>query len=190
VTKLKLATKQETSAASGIVTGHWLMEDQSWGINTHHVFQFLYKKGNIVYPYRSTGGPEGESSDWIRRSPCVQKEMPMLEQDLLYVIHTEARSGDMKGEAEGCYEASVRPTYRFWDPYDWHKGLAAGGGVPGLARFEDEWAAALHDAGLAQEYEISGYWLGPVKVYTFPSNWLALDIPQAPISVRPGRWSD
>jgi hypothetical protein len=150
--------------------------------------------------------------------------MPMLEQDLLYVIHTEARSGDMKGEAEtkrwlvtpnteeeedlyyamnqfslwveadykieGCYEASVRPTYRFWDPYDWHKGLAAGGGVPGLAGFEDEWAAALHDAGLAQEYEISGYWLGPVKVYTFPSNWLALDIPQAPISVRPGRWSD
>ncbi|MFQ6102579.1 MAG: RHS repeat domain-containing protein, partial [Anaerolineae bacterium] len=191
---------------------------------SRHMFQFLYKKGDIVYPYRSTGGPEGENSGWIRRSPSVQGEIPKVEQRILRLIHTDARSGIRSGyvetsqfsvypdrnterdlyyamnvfalwaetdyEIEGCYEVKVRPTYRFWDPYDWHEGLAAMGPVPGLAGFKDEWAAALHDAGLAEEYEISGYWLDPVKVYTFPSSWLALDVPPAPISVRPGRWSD
>lgn len=79
---------------------------------------------------------------------------------------------------------TIRPTYQFWDAYDWHVGLAAGSPAFGVKGFLDEWAAALHDAGMTLEYEINGSWCGPDKIYTFPSNWLDLDIPLPPISGR------
>ena len=185
-----------------------------------HLFRFLYKLGDIEYtPAESTPNYRRDyNSDWVRDSPSVQKEIPLLEQKILSMILADARSGAMSGhveaqrpsvspdpntekdlyyamnifslgaevdyEVEGCYEVTVRSTYRFWDPYNWHVGLGAGGPAVGVSGFKDEWAAALHDAGLAAEFEVSGYWEGPNKVYTFPSSWLTVGIPLPPTSVR------
>lgn len=110
------------------------------------------------------------------------------EVDLYYAMNVISLWVEADYKVEGCYEVAVKPTYRFWDAYDWHPSLLAGGGVPGLAGFKDEWAAALHDAGLAAKFEVSGYWEGPNKVYVFPSDWLILDVPLPPTSVRTGRW--
>lgn len=70
---------------------------------------------------------------------------------------------------------TVKPIYHFHDPYDWHpeQNLQAGGSIGGLAGFEDAWAASLKP-NLAQEYNISGDWIGPNKIYHFPSAWPAL----------------
>jgi len=88
-------------------------------------------------------------------------------------------------EAEGCYcyEVTAIHTYHFFDRYDWHEGMAAGGGLPGVSGFKDEWAAALHDAGLAREFEISGWWYEG-KIYTFQFYWLFFPFPQPPASVE------
>jgi hypothetical protein len=78
----------------------------------------------------------------------------------------------------GCYSVLIKPIYHFSDTYDWHVGLAAGGGVGGLGSFKDEWTNALADAGKAQNYKISGYWSGPNKLYNFLSNWIGLPADQ------------
>jgi RHS repeat-associated protein len=101
---------------------------------------------------------------------------PETEKDLYYSMNIFTLWADASFEIKGCYELTLRPTYHFRDPYDWHAGLAAGGAVPGLAGFKDEWAAALHDAGLALEYGITGYWKGPNKIFLLPTNWLNLDV--------------
>lgn len=182
-----------------------------------HLFRFLRKQGDILYhPYRSSSAPS--TSDWVRFAPSVGKEVPLVNGDMLFRIHSRARAGGLIGsvraadrpvqpdkaserdlyfamngfslwawaafEVEGCYQVIVSPTYWFSDGYDWHPGLPAGGAVPGLADFKDEWAAALHDSGLAMEYEITGYWMGPVREYTFPSNWLDKEIPPPPLTSR------
>jgi hypothetical protein len=61
--------------------------------------------------------------------------------------------------------------YRFSDDYDWHKGLAAGGDVAGVAGFKDDWAAALHDNGLALEFRIKGH-QKDYFLLIYPENWL------------------
>lgn len=85
-------------------------------------------------------------------------------------------------KVKSCYEVYVYPRYEFSDSYDWHEGYSAGGEVGGLAGFMDDWPAALQDAGLAEEYMISGYWTGPNKLYIYPSNWLGLNYYIDPIS--------
>ncbi len=185
---------------------------------SRHLFQFLYKLGDIEYPPPKHAYHRDYNSNWIRYSSSVQKEIPNLEQETLRLIHVQAKSGEMRGhvktdrvgiwpdpeserdlyyamnifilwveadyQVKGCYEATVEPTYRFWDAYDWHPGLKAGGAVGGLAGFKDDWAAALQDAGLAAAFEIRGYWEGPNKVYVFPPSWLTLNVPPPPISIR------
>jgi RHS repeat-associated protein len=183
-----------------------------------HLFQFLFKRGNINY----VPVPQNyinRSSYWVLSTNAVQTELPARELEILSLIHNEAKSGNRKGyfetshksvyvpnktidrdlyyamnifalwaevdyEISGCNEVTVKPTYRFSDSYNWHTGLAAGGPAIAVTGFLDEWTAALHDAGMALEYEISGYWFGPNKVYTFPTNWLDLDIPLPPVSER------
>ena|GEM_PF-6452637 len=72
-------------------------------------------------------------------------------------------------EVSGC-EVTVQPKYRIHDTYDWHPGLPAGGGVGGLAGFQDAWAASLKPQ-YAKEFEIFGVWVGPNKTYRFNSAW-------------------
>jgi hypothetical protein len=75
--------------------------------------------------------------------------------------------------------------YRLYDEYNWHKGLAAGGAIEGVKHFEDAWAAALHDQGLAQEYEISGWWTdNRDRTYYYPTSWALKNIPPIPIQVN------
>jgi hypothetical protein len=64
----------------------------------------------------------------------------------------------------------------FADDYNWHEGYAAGGGVPGIKEFEDEWAAALHDHGLALEFKVQGHRNEPLYIL-YPYNWLDADRP-------------
>jgi hypothetical protein len=115
-----------------------------------------------------------------------------IEKDLYYSMNVFALWAEVEYEIRGYYEVLIRPTYNFWDAYDWHPDLSAGGGgPPGLASFKDDWAAALADAGLATEYEISGYWYGPNKVFIMPGNWLNSDFPLPPVNetLSPtGRW--
>lgn len=87
------------------------------------------------------------------------------EKDLYYAMNIFSLWAEADYEIKGCYEVSMTPTYRFYDSYDWHEGLPAGGAVPALGGFKDEWVAALHDAGLALEYEITGYWEGRARLY-------------------------
>lgn len=63
------------------------------------------------------------------------------EKDLYLSMNEFSLWAEADYEISGCYEVTMIPTYRFWDPYDWHEGLAAGGAVQGLAGFKDEWAA-------------------------------------------------
>ena len=51
--------------------------------------------------------------------------------------------------------------------------------------FKDEWTAALHDANMALEYEISGSWYGPNKIFAFPANWLSIGITLPPLYEKP-----
>ncbi|MGH2620385.1 MAG: RHS repeat-associated core domain-containing protein [Anaerolineales bacterium] len=174
-----------------------------------HLFQFLFKRGNIEYEPLLSAAPD--VSTWILKFPSALNETYSLDSEILSLIHADQRAGppgdfvstdihllsadqfaerdlyysmhgfgmweDAVYEIRACFEVTVRPTYRYWDRYHWIVPLQAGGDVLGLAGFKDEWAAALHDAGLAREYTITGYWSGPTRVYTFPANWLQLPVP-------------
>jgi RHS repeat-associated protein len=72
-------------------------------------------------------------------------------------------------EVTGC-DVTVKPTYHFRDDYNWEPNLQAGGGIGGLAGFEDNWAASLKPV-YAKEYKITGNWDGPDKIYNFNSAW-------------------
>lgn len=80
-------------------------------------------------------------------------------------------------EISGCYDVTVKPTYHFHDPYDWHpeEDLQAGGNIKGLFDFKDAWAASLKP-DFASEYNITGDWNGPNKIYHFPGVWFALPV--------------
>jgi RHS repeat-associated protein len=106
------------------------------------------------------------------------------EKDLYYAMNLFSLWAEADYSLSSCYEIEVSPTYWFEDEYDWHPGLAAGGAVPALGGFKDEWAAALSDHGLALEYSILGYWQGLTMAYIFPQNWLDLEVPVPPIDSR------
>jgi hypothetical protein len=74
----------------------------------------------------------------------------------------------------GCYEIEFKPIYHFQDTYDWNVGSIAGGAIPGVGGFEDNWAQMLVNQGRAKGFTISGTWAGPNKKYTFSSEWLNL----------------
>jgi len=92
--------------------------------------------------------------------------------DIYYALGDYYVSVDAHYEISGC-DITVKPIYRFHDIYDWHPGLPAAGAVPGVAGFQDAWAASLKPI-YAQEFNITGSWNGPNKVYHFPSVWLGL----------------
>jgi hypothetical protein len=189
-----------------------------------HLLQFLYKGGDIEYPpytmYFGNIRLFRSDSSWIRYSPSVQSTIPLVDQDILYLVHWKARRGEMNGQVEttrrqvwpskategdvyyamnifllwaeanywvqGCYQATVEATYRFFDRYDWHPGLPAGGPVPGLADFKDAWTQALQDARLGAPFDINGWW-HDAKAFTFPYVWLELPFPLPPTSQQPPR---
>jgi hypothetical protein len=69
----------------------------------------------------------------------------------------------------GCYEVKVKPIYHFQDTYDWNAEMLAGGAIPGVGGFEDDWAQVLVDHNRAKGFNISGSWAGPNKKYIFLS---------------------
>ncbi|MBE0411428.1 MAG: hypothetical protein IBX69_17025, partial [Anaerolineales bacterium] len=186
---------------------------------SRHMFQFLEKKGDIIYePYGYMSFNKYDSS-WVQMSQAAQNFQPTLEQEFLTIVSSKAKQDEFEGIFEtnpisvlvdsnkepdlyyamntfslwaegdykitGCYHVLIKPTFRFEDPYDWHIGLTAQGPQAGLAGFKDEWAAALHDAGLAQEFLVSGYWYGTTTLYIFSSDWLNQDVSPPPISIKP-----
>jgi RHS repeat-associated protein len=185
-----------------------------------HLFQFLFKKGDILYEPYPFPSKIIRTSYWVRNSNAIQTILPTRESEILNLIHTKAKSGMHEGylvteskvvdipkknldrdlyyamykfalwaeveyEISGCYEVTIKPAFRFWDAYDWHIGLAAGGPAIGVSGFKDEWTAALHDANMALEYEISGSWYGPNKIFAFPANWLSIGITLPPLYEKP-----
>jgi len=106
------------------------------------------------------------------------------EVDLYYAMNVFLLWAEADYGIEGCYEVEVRAVYRFRDTYDWHPGLPAGGGVPVLGDFPDEWSAALERAGLAQSFEIRGSWKEPRKRYLFLADWLTQEPMPPPILVQ------
>jgi hypothetical protein len=97
--------------------------------------------------------------------------------DLYYALGDFYVSVEAHYEISGCYDVIVKPKYHFHDPYNWHpeQNLQAGGSVGGVGGFEDAWAASLKPSR-AQEYNITGDWNGPNKIYHLPSAWLPLSI--------------
>jgi hypothetical protein len=136
----------------------------------------------LIHDKAKSGIHEGHLETNRRAVDIPNKD---IDKDLYYAMNIFTLWVEVDYEISGCYEVILRPTFRFWDAYDWHVGLAAGGPAIGVAGFKDKWTAALHDSGMALEYEISGYWFGPDKIFTFPANWLDLGISLPPLSERP-----
>jgi hypothetical protein len=163
---------------------------------SEHLLQFLYKKGDIEYNppasdwVRDSGSVQaeipllkqellanvqmnievGEMSGHIETRHHSVVSDQSTEGDLYYAMNIFElwAEADYKGtEFQNCiYTVRVRTEYYFFDEYDWHKGLVAGGGAAGVSGFEDEWTAALHDAQMAEEFEVRGHWPGNTIVYT------------------------
>ena len=121
----------------------------------------------------------------IQTAPLGVQPDPNTEKDLYYAMNRftlSAKADYSVSQTADChYGVLVKYEYHYFDPYDWHEGLAAGGAAGGVAGFKDEWTAALHDNGLAQEYEINGYWIDK-KLYKYPENWLKLSTIPTPSS--------
>jgi len=180
------------------------------------MLQFLFKEGDIDY--------EWPASMWLTWNPSVRAAQKVADDDLLEVIHTKAKAGELSGRAKTnprlvipptqeidlyyamyrfqlwaeadyevaldpqcCYEVDAKTEYHFHDTYDWHKGLAAGGDLPAVSNFKDDWTAALQDVGLAQGYEIRGYFVNVPKqlVYIFPTDWLNMSMIPPPSGIKP-----
>ncbi len=101
-----------------------------------------------------------------------------LKYDVYYSLGEYYVSAEANYFISGCYSVIVRPVYHFHDTYDWHNGKPGGGGLGGVAGFQDAWAQALQDAGKGASFDINGYWNGPNKIYGFSSNWLSLPASQ------------
>lgn len=132
----------------------------------------------------------GEKKGHTKTQSLPVKADPEMEVDLHYAMYRFSLWAEADYEVDqnpSCnYDVTIRPTYHFTDDYNWHEGLQAGGVLPGVAGFEDEWSAALHGAGLAKEFKTHGYWKERTKTYTYPSNWFDLDLPPPSISIKPG----
>jgi hypothetical protein len=170
--------------------------------SSDHLFNFLFKGGDIEYVSFGGRGKKPSLwvfSDSHVRKPLRQetKEMwtrihldvlsgkskghvktdmsevgyPGQRTDLWYALGNFYVYIEADYEVSGCYDVLVKPTYYFYDNYDWHPNLGAGGGVGGLGGFKDEWAKSLVPT-YAKEYEITGSWIGPNKLYHFSSKWL------------------
>ncbi len=189
--------------------------------SANHLFNFLFKLGDLEYPPIEDALPYGLASDWVQRSKAAQDQMPTIKKGIEALLHIHAQNGDARGAFEtkhfpakpnpisepdvyyamngfdlwakveydirNCSTVRIKTIYHFQDPYDWHEGLVAGGGAVGVKGFKDVWAAALHDAGLALEYEVSRYWYGIEEYLTFPSNWLSSPVPLPAINSSVGR---
>jgi hypothetical protein len=170
------------------------------------MFQFLYKWGDLDWGtdsgwvFRSpsvrakmpsvneemlsrvhTAARGGETSGHVKTQRYPIAADPHTEGDLYYAMYRfriQAEADFRARQVLGCnHLVTIAPTYYFFDSYDWHKGLAAGGGLPGVKGFKDEWAAALHDHGLALEFEVQGHQNGPFMILVYPPNWLDADRP-------------
>ena len=177
-----------------------------------HLEQFLLKRGNLdwgsfslwvfnspsvqaempsinedIFGSVHAAARGSDASGYIETKQYPVQANPATEEDLYYAMYgfqIWAEADYSARQVFGCNSLVViRTTYRFWDAYDWHEGLAAGGGVPGVSGFQDEWAAALHDHGLALEYEIEGHQTS-IMILVYPPNWLDADRP-APLFYWP-----
>jgi RHS repeat-associated protein len=162
------------------------LESSYWVLSSNAVQTELPNRESEILKLIHMQAKNGILVGYLETEPeSVRIKNVELDRDLYYAMNIFALWAEVDFEVTGCYEVIVKPTFRFWDAYDWHIGLPAGGAAIGMAGFMDDWAAALHDAGKALEYEVSGYWFGPNKIFTFPSNWLIMGVPLPPISERP-----
>jgi len=184
-----------------------------------HLNVFLYKLGDLQYSPRGSSwvssspsvqrglprlladllkvvqveAKSGAVSGRARTKPLPIAADPSQEKDLYYAMfrfQLWMESDFEVAHCDGCqYEVRLDSEYHFHDDFDWHKGLAAGGAAIGVKGFKDEWAAALHDHGLAHEFKIDGYWFDQprVRIYTFPDDWLTSSITSSPIAMKSGR---
>ena len=182
------------------------------------MLQFLFKAGDIDYEWSNamwlTWNPSvraaqktaeddllveihakakvGELSGRAKTNPRLVTALTQ-EIDLYYAMYRFQlwAEADYKVtlDAQCCYEVDTKTEYHFYDTYDWHKGLSAGGDLPAISKFKDDWSAALQDAGLAKGYEIRGYFINmPAQlVYTFPTDWLNMNITPPPSGTKPPR---
>jgi len=134
---------------------------------------------------------KGQFEGVIRTDPIVAAADSSTEIDLYYAMFQftlEAHGGYKVMQLSDCsYQVRLQLTYEFFDHYDWHPGLIAGGAVVGLSGFKDDWTKALATSGWAAEYDIRGSWQEPPKVYLFDSAWLSNDTPTPPIEVTQPR---
>jgi len=178
---------------------------------SRHLFQFLYKWGDLDWGTESDwvfrspsvqaempsinedilssvhaaarGGEMSGHVETIRYPIAADSD---TESDLYYAMFrfNVWANADYRAWLLGCkYLVTIAPTYYFADDYDWHEGLPAGGGIPGVGGFKDEWAAALHDHGLALEFQVQGH-RDSYFMLLYPHNWLDADRP-APIFALP-----
>lgn len=122
----------------------------------------------------------------LTTNPLPVYVIRQTEPKIYYAMKSFAMWAEVEYELVHCDQLLVDPDYHFSDHYDWHGelGWTAGGPQPGLAGFRDEWADALANAGLANEFEISGYWHGTERVYLLPSNWVEADVALPPVAER------
>ncbi|MFH2102876.1 MAG: hypothetical protein ABIJ39_05920 [Chloroflexota bacterium] len=84
--------------------------------------------------------------------------------------------GDALGSVRQLTDVHGTVTYTAaYSPYGEARGWQSAAQTPyGFAGFQDSWADALKDAGMASTFDVSGYWSGPNEIYEFQSCWLDL----------------
>jgi hypothetical protein len=144
-----------------IMSSRWVFEDTTIRKSLRQRTKEMWR---LIHMDALTGRTEGHVETAER--PANYPEGPT---DTWYALGDFFVSVEANYKIDGC-AVTVKPVYHFRDTYDWHPGLPAGGGVGGLAGFQDTWAASLKP-DLASEYTNFGSWYGPNKIYQFSSIW-------------------
>ena len=161
-------------SASGIPGRPGGMESSLWVFTAPHARRELRQATKDMWVKIHTDANIGKTSGDVK-SEKFSTGYPDGSSDIYYALGDFYVSVEAHYEISGCYDVIVKPIYHFEDTYDWHPGLPAAGNIQGLMGFQDAWAASLKP-GYAREYNISGDWKGPNKIYHFVNAWVALPI--------------
>ena len=174
-----------------------------------HMGNFLFKGGDIFYPPGRSGWVPRDQAVQFELPGLQDKALKQIRSfarqgrmkggfEVTADVDPDNRMGSDMYFAMGSFDLTLRAdyevtelddgrylvvadmTYEFHDKYDWHDTYKARGPVEGVEDFEDAWAAALHDQGIAAEFSVSGWWPGGTSVHIFGPDWLTSSDPVTP----------